>query len=152
VLIRPPGVRASRHSRIRLSEDAHHPAIHTHAPLRPSPGRPATTPLTDRCGFEMPIRPTCPGDGHAGTEADPCPVSYPYCGQSNWFTDPDFKIVAGGDTLGNGGWALHIRVAEMMSGSIPHALYLLTGFAHWGSCGGSSCPAGRSGAWAVRRS
>jgi hypothetical protein len=71
--------------------------------------------------------PVCPGGGHAGTEADPCPVSFPYCGQSNWSTDPGFDIHGGGDTLGNGSWALHNRGAEMMSGSIPHALYLGTG-------------------------
>jgi hypothetical protein len=70
--------------------------------------------------------PQCPGDGGAGTDADPCRVSVDYCDQSNWSTDPGFYIYNGGDSLGNGGWATHDRGAEMIKGSIHHAQYLQT--------------------------
>jgi hypothetical protein len=73
-------------------------------------------------GTNPPIFPACPSGGHAGTDADPCPVSgFEYCGISNWDTDPGFAI-GGDDSLGNGGFATHIRVSEMISGHIPHAI------------------------------
>jgi hypothetical protein len=69
--------------------------------------------------------PICPGNGHAGTEADPCPASFNYAGISNWMTDPGYGNVAS-DTLPNGGWATHIRAQEIMNGPIPHALFLVS--------------------------
>ncbi len=58
--------------------------------------------------------------GHPG-----CPVTFAYCAQSNWSTDLGFGISASGDSLGNGGWATHDRGAEMISGSIHYAQYLI---------------------------
>jgi hypothetical protein len=69
--------------------------------------------------------PACPGGGHAGTMSDPCPLTFEYCGVSTWSNDTGLDIESG-DSLGNGGWALHNRAAEMMSGVIAHAQYLET--------------------------
>lgn len=68
--------------------------------------------------------PSCPGNGHAGTQADPCPVDWGgYNGVFNWSTDLGYGWV-GGDSLPNGGWGTHIRAQEIMSGPINHALFL----------------------------
>lgn len=70
--------------------------------------------------------PVCPGNGHAGTVADPCPVSdLGYAGMSNWWNDKGWGTAAS-DSLPNGGWATHIRAQEIMQGPIPHALFLFS--------------------------
>lgn len=69
--------------------------------------------------------PACPGNGHAGTAADPCPVSFGYVGVSNWTTDKGWGNTAA-DSLPSGGWATHIRAKEIMEGPIPHALFLFS--------------------------
>jgi hypothetical protein len=91
--------------------------------------------------------PTCPGLGHAGTQSDPCPAgNFEYCAISDWSTDPGFGI-GGDDSLGSGGFATHIRDAEIMSGHIPHAIYLWVDCAYGASVfpqsgGAEPCPSG----------
>ena len=72
--------------------------------------------------------PACPGGGHAGTASDPCQIalaSPSACGKSNFYSTT-------ANTPNDGGWATGgilppnglIRMQEIVSGHIYHALYL----------------------------
>jgi hypothetical protein len=73
----------------------------------------------------QPPRFTCPDAfGNDGSQDHPCRVGgFEYCAISNWDSDPGWGI-GGDDSLGDGGFATHVRAAEIMSGHIPHAIYL----------------------------
>jgi hypothetical protein len=65
----------------------------------------------------------------ATTTATACPVTgtmtVSYCSMANYSTDPGYQVGGGqGDSLDNGAWSLVVRNQELMSGTIPHALYL----------------------------
>ncbi|MHB1846055.1 MAG: hypothetical protein ACYCWW_14615, partial [Deltaproteobacteria bacterium] len=63
----------------------------------------------------------CPGTGPSSCA---CTVQGPeYCAVSSWASDPGIHI-GGGDSLGSGDVALHIRQEEWVNLSIGHALYL----------------------------
>ena len=71
--------------------------------------------------------PPCPGSGHVGTSADPCPADFRHAGVSTWLAaDPDHVGGAASDSLPNNGWATHIRAKELMEGPIRHALFLFS--------------------------
>jgi hypothetical protein len=67
--------------------------------------------------------PACPGNGHTGTDEDPCPLSYSSCSQYDWW---NYEGFGPGGGLGGGGVALRTRGVEVLSGRIPHGLYLVT--------------------------
>lgn len=71
----------------------------------------------------------CPGGGHAGTNADPCPTpSWRSCDMVNWSTGQDYEVVPGANgALDVGGLVGEIRANEWIAGAINHALYLNIG-------------------------
>ena len=75
------------------------------------------------------VIPACPGTtGHAGTDADPCPVSVNLtCGIAHgWSTnvDPRSTTYGGWESMGSLGPVGMVRLKELVDGHIYHALYL----------------------------
>jgi len=91
----------------------------------------------------------CPGGGHAGTQADPCPfpVYWSSASQSqNYYTSQDWQSLNAqgyrnkSNTLGLAPYAGTIRVDEILAGLIPHAVYsVIDCINSSGTCPGSGC-------------
>jgi hypothetical protein len=81
--------------------------------------------------------PTCPGGGHAGTLADPCPFTAPgtYCGWNDPLQGRDYDNGAGSTSIAGSPYAAMNRFFEISSGHIRHAA--LAGTACEGTSGGA---------------
>jgi hypothetical protein len=71
--------------------------------------------------------PACPGGGHAGTLADPCPLSITgaTCGINHYDANPSLPALQWGwATIGVPGMEGMVRMQELVEGHIGHAIYL----------------------------